>query len=45
MKLSKAQVSKTIQSGGFFGALLSMLAGLIMKIAARSAKNMLLLLG
>ena len=30
IKLSKAQISKTIQSGGFFGSLLSKLAGLLM---------------
>ena len=30
IKLSKAQISKTIQSGGFLGSLLSKLAGLLM---------------
>ena len=30
LKLSKVQISKTIQSGGFLGSLLSKLAGLLM---------------
>ena len=33
IKLSKAQITKVIQSGGFLGSLLSKLAGLLMKIA------------
>ena len=41
LKLSKAQVSKIIQSGGFVGSLLSKLAGLPMKVAVPSAKNIL----
>ena len=32
LKLSKAQVSKIIQPGGFLGSLLSNLAGLLMKV-------------
>ena len=33
IKLSKAQISKIIQSGGFLGSLLSKLAGLLMRVA------------
>ena len=33
LKLSKAQISKIIQSGEFLGSLLSKLAGQLMKIA------------
>ena len=33
LRLSKAQISKIIQSGGFLGSLLSKLAGLLMKVA------------
>ena len=33
LKLSKTQIVKMIQSGGFLGSLLSKLAGLLMKIA------------
>ena len=33
LKLSKAQISKIIQSGGFLGTLLSKLAGPLMKVA------------
>ena len=33
LKLSRAQISKIIQSGGFLGSLLSKLAGPLMKIA------------
>ena len=40
-KLSKAQISKIIQSGAFLGSLLSKLAGPLMKIAALLAKNVL----
>ena len=45
LKLSKAQISKIIQSGGFLGSLLSKLAGLFMKVAIPLAKNVLALLG
>ena len=41
IKLSKAQISKTIQSGEFLGSLLSKLAGPIMKVAVPLAKNIL----
>ena len=41
LKLSKAQISKLIQSGGFLGSLLSKLAGRLMKIAIPLAKNVL----
>ena len=33
LKLSRAQISKIIQSGGFLGSLLSNLAGPLMKVA------------
>ena len=39
LKLSKAQISKIIQSGWFLGSLLSKLAGPLMKIAIPLAKN------
>ena len=39
IKLSKAQISKIIQSGGFLGSLLSKLAGPLMKVAVPLAKN------
>ena len=45
LKLSKAQVSKIIQSGGFLGSLLSKLAGPLMKVAISLAKNALTPLG
>ena len=45
IKLSKAQIKKIIQSGGFLGKLLSKLAGPLMKVALRLAKNVLALLG
>ena len=38
LKLSKAEISKIIQSGGFSGSLLSKLAGPLMKIAIALAK-------
>ena len=38
IKLSKAQISKIIQSGGFLGSLLSKIAGPLMKIAVPLAK-------
>ena len=43
--LSKAQIKKLIQSGGFFGKLLSKLAGPLMKVAMPLAKNVLPPLG
>ena len=45
LKLSKAQISKIIQSGGFLGSLLSKLVGPLMKIALPLAKNVLAPLG
>ena len=45
IKLSKAQVKKLIQSGGFLGKLLSKLAGPLMKVAMPLAKNELAPLG
>ena len=45
LKLSKAQIKKIIQSGGFLGKLLSKLAGLLMKVAMPLAKNVLATLG
>ena len=45
LKLSKAQISKIIQSGGFLGSLLNKLAGPLMKIAVPLAKNPLAPLG
>ena len=45
LKLSKAQISKIIQSGGFLGSLLSKLAGPLMKVAVPLAKNVLAPLG
>ena len=45
LKLSKAQISKIIQSGGFVGSLLSKLAGPLMKVALSLAKNILAPLG
>ena len=41
IKLSKAQIKKLIQSGGFLGKLLSKLAGPLMKVAIPLAKNVL----
>ena len=41
IKLSKAQMKKLIQSGGFLGKLLSKLAGPLMKVAMSLAKNVL----
>ena len=38
LKLSKAQISKIIQSEGFLGSLLSKLAGPLMKVAIPLAK-------
>ena len=45
IKLSKAQIRKGIQSGGFLGNLLSKLAGPLMKVALPLAKNVLAPLG
>ena len=45
LKLSKAQISKIIQPGGFLGSLLSKLAGPLMKVAIPSAKHVLAPLG
>ena len=45
IKLSKVQISKIIQSGGFLGSLLSKLAGPLMKVAIPLAKNVLAPLG
>ena len=39
IKLSKAQIKKLIQSGGFLGKLLSKLAGPLNKVALPLAKN------
>ena len=45
IKLSKAQIKKIIQSGGFLDKLLSKLAGPLMKVASPLAKNVLAPLG
>ena len=45
LKLSKAQIIKIIQSGGFLRSLLSKLAGPLMKVAIPWAKNVLAPLG
>ena len=45
LKLSRAQISKIIQSGGFLGSLLSKFAGPLMKVAITLAKNALAPLG
>ena len=45
IKLSKPQIKKIIQSGGFLGKLLSKLAGPLMKVALPLAKNVLAPLG
>ena len=39
LKLSKARISKIIQSGGFLGSLLSKLAGPLMKVAIPLGKH------
>ena len=44
-KLSKTQLSKMIQSGGFLGNLLDKLAGPLMEVAMPLAKNVLAPLG
>ena len=43
--MSKTQISKTIQSGGFLGSLLTKIAGPLMKVAVPIAKNILAPLG
>ena len=45
IKVSKAQISKIIQSGRFLGSLLSKLAGPLMNVAVPLAKNILAPLG
>ena len=45
LKLSKAQIFKIIQYGGFLGSLLSKLAGPLMKVAVPLVKNILAPLG
>ena len=45
IKLSKAQIKKIIQSGGFLGKLLGKLAGPLMKVAMPLAKNVFAPLG
>ena len=45
IKLSKTQLLKMIQPGGFLGSLLGKLAGLLMKVAVPLAKNVLAPLG
>ena len=45
IKLSKAQIKKLIQSGGFLGKLLSKLAGPLMKVAMPLDKDVLATLG
>ena len=45
IKLSKAQIKKLIESGGFLGKSLSKLAGPLMKVALPLAKNVLAPLG
>ena len=45
IKLSKAQIKKLIQSGGFLGKLLSKLAGPLITVAIPLAKNVLAPLG
>ena len=45
IKLSKAQITKIIQSAGFLGSLLSKLAGPLMKVVVPVAKKILAPLG
>ena len=45
IKLSNAQITKRIQSGGFLGSLLSKLAGPFIKVAVPLANNILAPLG
>ena len=41
IKLSKVQISKIIQSGGFLGSLLSKIVGPLMEVTVPLAKNIL----
>ena len=43
--MSKSQISKIIQFGGFLGSLLSILAGPLMKVVVPLTKNILAPLG
>ena len=45
LKLSRAHISKIIQSGGFLGSLLIKLAGPLMKVVIPLVKNVLAPLG
>ena len=45
IKLSKSQISKIIQSGGFSGSLLSKIVGALMKVVVPLAKSILAPLG
>ena len=45
LTLTKANISKIVQSGGFLGSFLSKLADPLMKVAVPLAKNILALLG
>ena len=45
LRLSKAQISKIVQSGGFLGSLLSKLAGPLIKLSIPLAKNVVAPLG
>ena len=45
LTLTKANISKIVQSGGFLGSLLSKLADPLMKVAVPVAKSILALLG
>ena len=45
IKLSKTQIAKIIQSGGFLGSLLSKMTDPLIKVAVPLAKNILALLG
>ena len=45
LKLSQAQISKIIHSGGFLGSILSKLVSPLMKVAIPLAKNILVPLG
>ena len=45
LKLSRPQISKIIQSGGFLESFISKLAGPLMKVAISLAKNVLAPLG
>ena len=45
LRISKAQISKIVQSRGFLGSLLSKLAGPLIKLSITLAKNVLAPLG